>query len=110
MPANLSGAAAFQTEDRTATVERIVDPAAQVLESDWDAEWKQNALEQALARVKRRVSPKQFQMFDLYVTQNWPMATVTSTLGVNAPQVYMAKMRVARLIRKELEVLEAKGI
>ena len=55
---------------------------------------KRNLFEAALARVKRRVSPKQFQMFDLYVIQQWSMALVTTTLGVNAAQVYMAKMRV----------------
>jgi hypothetical protein len=48
-------------------------------------------------------------MFDLYVTQQWPMALVTSTLGVNAAQVYMAKMRVGRLLRTEIKTIEARG-
>jgi hypothetical protein len=57
--------------------------------------------------VKRRVTAKQFQMFDLYVTQQWPMDLVTSTLGVSAARVYMAKMRVARLLRREVKTVEA---
>jgi RNA polymerase sigma-70 factor (ECF subfamily) len=102
----------LQSEDgaETATVEKIPDQAEAALESAWEAEWQQNLLEQALARVKRRVSPKQFQMFDLYVTQNWPMTEVTNTLGVNPAQVYMAKMRVTRLLKKELLGLEVKSI
>ncbi|MSU63354.1 MAG: sigma-70 family RNA polymerase sigma factor [Pedosphaera sp.] len=95
---------------RTDTVERVPDPADQALEKLWDEEWRSNLLLAALERVKRRVSPKQFQMFDLYVTQQWPMDLVTSTLGVNAAQVYMAKMRVSRLMRKELKAVEARGL
>jgi hypothetical protein len=45
-------------------------------------------------------------MFDLYVTQQWPMHLVTSTLGVNPARVYMAKMRVGRLIKNEVQTLE----
>jgi hypothetical protein len=79
------------------------------LEKLWNEEWQQNLLRAALERVKCNVSPKQFQMFDLYVTQQWPMALVTSTLGVNAAQVYMAKMRVGRLLRTEIKTIEARG-
>jgi len=43
-------------------------------ETLWDEEWQQNLLRAAHERVKRRVTPKHFQMFDLYVTQQWPMA------------------------------------
>jgi RNA polymerase sigma factor (sigma-70 family) len=96
--------------DRTATVERIPDPDADVLASRWETDWQRNLLEAALTRVKRRVSPKQFQMFDLYVSQQWPMELVKTTLGVNAAQVYMAKMRISKLIKREVRVLEARGI
>ena len=69
-------------------------------------EWQKNLLEVALARVKRRVNAKQYQMFNLYVTQQWPIELVKSTLGVNAAQVYMAKMRISRMIKAEVRRLE----
>ena len=96
------------SDDSAATVERLPDPASDPLEKVWDEQWQQNLLGAALDRVKR-VSPKQFQMFDLYVTQQWPMELITSTLAVNAAQVYMAKMRIARLVGKEVRALEAQG-
>ncbi len=94
-------------DDRTDTVERIPDPAGPAVESLWEEEWQVNLMRSALDRVRRRVTVKQFQMFDLYVTQAWPMDLVTSTLGVNAAQVYMAKMRVSRLLRREIRTLKA---
>jgi RNA polymerase sigma factor (sigma-70 family) len=97
-------------DDRTATLERIPDPASEQLNELWEEEWRRNLLHAALERVKRGVSPKQFQMFDLYVTQQWPMALVKSTLGVNAAQVYLAKLRITKLLKKEIAALEKKMI
>src|SRR5262245_27847264 len=55
-----------KSSDRTATIEQMADPADQTLDNLWNDEWQQNLLHTATERVKRRVSPKQFQMFDLY--------------------------------------------
>jgi RNA polymerase sigma-70 factor (ECF subfamily) len=104
------GRAARTNSDATETVERVADPAVSGLETLWEADWQRNLLEVAMARVKRQVHPKQYQMFDLYVTQQWPMELVTKTLGVNTAQVYMAKYRISGLIRKEIRTLETKMI
>ncbi len=48
-------------------------------------------------------------MFDLYVRQEWSMQAVTETLDVNRAQVYMAKMRVSRLPKQEVNRLRAQG-
>ena len=95
---------------RTATVERVPDPNSDELERLWDEEWRRNLLEASIVRVKKRVNAKQYQMFNLYVMMHWPMDQVTKTLGVNPAQVYMAKMRVGRLIKSEVRTLERKMI
>ena len=95
---------------RTATVERVPDPNSDELEKLWDQEWRKNLLEASILRVKKRVNAKQYQMFNLYVMMEWPMSQVTKTLGVNAAQVYMAKMRISRLIKSEARTLERKMI
>ena len=51
-------------------------------------------------------SARQYRMFDLYVLQQLPLKKVTTTLGVNAAQVYMAKYRITKLLKKELHNLE----
>lgn len=91
--------------DRTAAVERIPDPSAPEMGAAWDQQWRVNLLEAALTRLKSRVSVRQYQMFDLYVLQKWSIQAVTETLGVSRAQVYMAKMRLRRLLKKEAERL-----
>ena len=95
---------------RTATIERIADPAALNLEVLWDEEWEKNLMDAAIQRVKKQVKPKQYQMFDFYVLKKWPVTKVARTLGVNIGQVYLAKHRVARLIKKEIRELEKRMV
>jgi RNA polymerase sigma-70 factor (ECF subfamily) len=99
---------ALRGEDttRTATLEAIPDPAGDKLEAVWDAEWENHLLAAATERVKRQVKAEQFQMFDLYVLQRWPVREVARVLGVNAAQVYLAKHRVGALLKKEVKRLE----
>jgi RNA polymerase sigma-70 factor (ECF subfamily) len=92
---------------RTRTVERLPDPRQIDLEVLWDEEWQRAALTAAGARVKAQVSPKQYQIFDLYVLKQWPVAKVSETLGVSATQVYLAKHRVSRLMTQELRKVQA---
>lgn len=95
---------------RTATVERVPDPNSDEMERLWDQEWRRTLLEAAIVLVKKRVNAKQYQMFNLYVMMQWPMNQVKKTLGVSAAQVYMAKMRIGRLIKSEVRTLERKMI
>ncbi len=76
------------------------------LEEQFEKEWRQTLLHMALQRVRARIKPKQFQMFDLYVNQQMPMARVKRTLRVNSAQVYMAKIRVSALLRQTIAALE----
>jgi RNA polymerase sigma factor (sigma-70 family) len=91
---------------RTATIDRIPDETGFNLDAHWDAEWEKHLMAAALERVKRRVDAKQFQMFDLYALQGWPVADVARTLRVNSARVYLAKHRVARLLKREVKRLE----
>ncbi len=93
---------------RTALMERVPDPAADFLDSVWEEEWRHSVFEAALARVKNKVTPRQFQIFDLYALQQVPLGRITKHLGVTAAQAYLAKHRVGRLVRKEVERLETK--
>jgi RNA polymerase sigma factor (sigma-70 family) len=103
-PSNPAGAAEVPPE-----LEAIPDPAPG-FEERWEEDWRHNLMEIAVDRVRRRVSPKQFQIFDLYVHQQLPMEQVTQMLNVNAAQVYMAKLRVAAAIRSEVSLLEKRLI
>jgi RNA polymerase sigma factor (sigma-70 family) len=89
-------------------IEAIPDPAATVPDSFWDEEWERNVFEKAMERAKTKVDPKHFQIFDLYVLKEWPVSKVREALGVSASQVYLAKHRVSRAIKKEIQAVQKK--
>lgn len=95
--------------DHTPTVERIPDPASLDLDAIWNEDWEKNLMDAAIERVKRQVKARQFQMFDLYVMKQWPIADIARTLHVNVAQIYLAKHRVSALVKKELKRLEAQA-
>src|SRR5262245_59040783 len=53
----------------TSSTNRIPDPAGTPLEKLWNEEWESNLMDLALEQVKRQVSAKQYQMFDLHALQ-----------------------------------------
>ncbi|MBT7958249.1 MAG: sigma-70 family RNA polymerase sigma factor [Akkermansiaceae bacterium] len=87
---------------KTSVIDRMEDPNRGALERLWDVEWKKNLADAALARVKSQVSPKQYQIFDCYVMREWTAAKVQEQLGVSMSQVYLAKHRVGKILKKEL--------
>jgi RNA polymerase sigma factor (sigma-70 family) len=90
----------------TATIERVPDLQTVDLDAVWEAEWKDNLLEAAIARVQKKIDPKQFQIFDCYVRKEWPAQKVAARLAVNVGQVYLARHRVSALLKKEIKTLE----
>jgi len=67
----------------------------------WDAEWKQNLIAVAVDRVKKQVTPREFQVFDLRTNKEWPAARVARALHLFRPQVYYLNKKVTRLIEQE---------
>jgi RNA polymerase sigma-70 factor (ECF subfamily) len=98
------------TDDRlTATIERVPDSRIVDLDAVWESSWKENLFEAAVVRVKKKIEPKQFQIFDCYVRKEWPAQKVAERLGVSVGQVYLARHRVGALLKKEIKALEKSG-
>jgi RNA polymerase sigma-70 factor (ECF subfamily) len=95
---------------RTATVERVPDPAGFNLDAVWKEEWQKTLLDSAMKKVKEQVNPRQYQIFYLYAIKQLPIQKVARSLRVNVGQVYLAKHRVSALIKKEVRTLEARLI
>jgi RNA polymerase sigma factor (sigma-70 family) len=90
----------------TPTIERIQDPVGGVLEHLWQEEWEKHLMAAALERVKQQVSPRQFQMFDLHVLQKQSVNATARTLQSSVASVYMARHRLTRILKKEIQKLE----
>ena len=94
------------TTTGTDAAEKVVDPAGQMLDAVWEAEWENNLLDAAIAKVKPRLDPQKYQIFDFYVNKDWPPEKVASRFGVSVDQVYVIKHRVTETIREEVKRLE----
>jgi RNA polymerase sigma-70 factor (ECF subfamily) len=91
---------------RTATINRVPDPAAADFDALFEAQWRKNLFAAALERVKQKFSLKQFQIFDLLVLQEWPARDVARSLAVTLASVYVTKHRISAAIKKETKALE----
>ena len=92
--------------NRTGTVERIPGPEGEHLTALWEEEWRKDLFERALDKVRAKVDEKQFQIFDLYVLQEWPAKKVARSLGVSRARVYVTKHHVSRLLSREIQRLQ----
>lgn len=96
----------WENDRKTAVIDRVEDPAGDVLSRLWNIEWKKNVADAALSKVKAQVSPKQYQIFDCYVIKQWDARKVQEKLNVSMAQVYLAKHRVGSVLKRELAKLE----
>ncbi len=88
----------------------IVDPDGDKLKAIWDDEWEKRLLSAALSNVKRRLEPEKYQLFDFYVNKNWAPEKVAKSFNVSVNQVYLAKSRIEKLIKEEVERIQTELI
>lgn len=68
----------------------------------WETEWKEHLLRVAMARVRTRTNLKDVQIYELAANKGWSTIKIANSLKINRGQVYLAKHRVAKLLKKEL--------
>ncbi len=88
-------------------VDLLPDMGDSSFEKIWEREWQDNVMNAALERVKTKVSPKQFQIFDYNVLRGMKASEVQKKLGVTITQVYLAKHRVGSLLNKEIKFIRS---
>jgi RNA polymerase sigma factor (sigma-70 family) len=86
--------------------EQALDPVPP--DEQWEKEWQQHVLDAAYERVARSASARHYQVFDLYVRQQWPVKDVARELGINAASVYVIGHRLTKLLKAEAEKLRGK--
>lgn len=71
----------------------------------WEREWERRHLKYCLELIRDEVAPITYQAFEYHVLADWPVKKVTETLNVSAAQVYAAKSRITRRLRKTMREL-----
>ena len=97
-------------KESTASLDGLVDPASLDLDALWEAEWAKALLSAALDRVKRRIDPAKYQIFDLYVNKEWEAEKVSEKFGLAIDQVYLLKHRITAMLKEEIRRLEKEPI
>jgi RNA polymerase sigma factor (sigma-70 family) len=91
--------------DQTWALKEIPD-ASQTLNQIYEEEWQKNLVEAAIAKVKVRLDPQKYQIFDFYVNKGWPTEKVATAFNISVSQVYLAKNRITEMIKAEVKRLE----
>jgi RNA polymerase sigma-70 factor (ECF subfamily) len=86
-------------------LEELPDPSADALDEVWQREWEENLLSTAYRRIRSRVSAQQLLIFRLATPGDLPLTQVAKKLGVTLAQVYLARHRIGRLLRTEVQRL-----
>lgn len=74
-----------------------------------DAEFDREVLEEAVARVRVRVTPKTWRVFELTAHEGRSGAEAAAQLGMTVAAVFVAKGRVQRMLQEEVRRLEDAG-
>ena len=85
--------------------ETIPDPSADALDEIWQREWEENIIQAALRRIRAKVSAQQLLIFEMAALRGAPLNQVARTLDVSLMQVYLARHRVGKLFKADVERL-----
>jgi RNA polymerase sigma factor (sigma-70 family) len=96
------------TDADTRLTDKVIDPSSDSLDRLWDAEWEKILFNAAVDKVKRRLDPQKYQIFDFCVNKEWPPEKIAESFGISLGQVYLAKHRVTEMIAEEVKKLEGK--
>lgn len=76
------------------------------VEAALEADARKELTRAALERLKRKVNPRDLQIFQLLVVDEWPVAKVARFFRITATSVYVVRHRVGRQLRTELENIQ----
>jgi RNA polymerase sigma factor (sigma-70 family) len=85
----------------TPTIDRQEDLDETGLMKLIDEEWTRALLENTLKRVRARVSPEQYQLYDARMVKGWEVVKVAKVFSVTKNQVSIANTRIGKLVREE---------
>lgn len=94
-----------EAEAGESALDQLPDPAGDALDEVWQREWEENLLNTAFRRLRSKVSAQQLLIFRLATPGDLPLTQVAKKLGVSLAQVYLARHRVGKLFKAEVQRL-----
>ena len=78
----------------------------QSMDAQWEQEWREFILENAIDELKENVSEKNFMAYDLYANKDLPPEKVAEILKMTTNQVYIAKTRCLQMLKDIVDRLK----
>lgn len=72
----------------------------------WESEWREHLMTRALRCVQQQLPARSVQIFQMSAVEGWSTEKIAAALRISRPQVYLARHRAARLVKKEIERLK----
>jgi RNA polymerase sigma-70 factor (ECF subfamily) len=82
--------------------------ARENLEEHLQEVFDREVLEEAMERVRRRVAPNTWEAFRLLTFEGLSGAEVAARVGMQVTMVYVARSRVQKMLREEIDALEGR--
>ena len=95
----------LQLEDDDVPVWESIPDTGDQLDQIWQREWEENLVKAALRRISPKVSAQQLMIFELAALGEVPLKQVARKLDVSLMQVYLARHRVGKLFKSEVDRL-----
>jgi RNA polymerase sigma factor (sigma-70 family) len=86
--------------------EEIPDASLAAIEQYWEEQWRKEVYANALEQVRKKASPRTFQLFDMVICGGMRPGEVARRMGVSTMQVYLAKHRIGKMLKSEVQLLE----
>ena len=96
-----------ESGEESFALKELPDQASQTVDALYEQEWQKNVLDAAIARVKRKLDPQKYQIFDFYVNKEWAPEKVAAAFNISVDQVYLSKHRITEMIKTEAKRLES---
>jgi len=82
------------------------EPSAGSVDRIWDTEWQTNMAEAAITNVRRRLDPRKYQIYDIYVNKKWPLGKVASAFAITEAEARESVESIKEMIVAEAKRLE----
>jgi RNA polymerase sigma-70 factor (ECF subfamily) len=76
------------------------------IEEALETDARRQLMQVALERLKQRINPRDLQVFQHLVVEEWPVEKVASFFGIRSALIYVIRHRVGRQLRLELERIQ----
>ncbi len=92
--------------DGIAARDEVAAGASEGMDALWESEWREHLLTRALRCVQQKLPARSVQIFQMSALDGWSTEKIAAALALSRPQVYLARHRAARLVKKEIERLK----